>query len=75
MYGLNTYHIDFAMDSPNLYPRTSSQVIRTVIISSALRQENFQKFRELWHGHTDLAEVPGTGMNVVENSQKLFVRV
>ena len=29
----------------------------------------------LWHGRTDLTEVPGTGMNVVQNSQKFFVRV
>ena len=31
--------------------------------------------RVLWHGRADLTEVPGTGMNVVQNSQKLFVRV
>ena len=60
--------------------------------------QDFQKFRVLWHGRTELAEVPGryknavpvprvlwhgqdltevpgTGMNVVHNSQKFFVRV
>ena len=31
--------------------------------------------RVLWHGRTDLTEVTGTGMNVVQNSQKFFVRV
>ena len=31
--------------------------------------------RVLWHGRTDLTEVPGAGMNVVHNSQKFFVRV
>ena len=27
----------------------------------------------LWHGRTELTEVPGTGMNVVQNLQKFFV--
>ena len=29
----------------------------------------------MWQGRTDLTEVSGTGMNVVHNSQKFFVRV
>ena len=29
----------------------------------------------LWHGRTELTGVPGTSMNVVQNSQKFFVRV
>ena len=61
--------------------------------------QNFQKFRVLWRGRTELTEVPGrcknaahvprvlwqgrtdlsqlsgTGVNVVQNSQKFFVRV
>ena len=62
--------------------------------------QNSQKFRVLWHGHTELTEVPGwykkcctrtpgivarsvqkltdvpgTGMNVTNNSQKFRVRV
>ena len=28
----------------------------------------------LWHGRTELTEVPGTGMNVLQNLQKIFVR-
>ena len=31
-------------------------------------------FRVLWHGRTELTEVPGTGMNVMLNSQKFRVR-
>lgn len=31
--------------------------------------------RVLWHGHTELTQVPGTGMNVIQNSQKFRVRV
>ena len=31
--------------------------------------------RVLWHGRTHLTEVRGTGMNVVQNSQKFFVRI
>ena len=31
--------------------------------------------RLLWHGRADLTEVSGTGTNVVQNSQKFFVRV
>ena len=27
--------------------------------------QNFQKFGVLWHKHTKLAEVPGTGMEVL----------
>ena len=27
----------------------------------------------LWHGHTELTEVPGTGVNVLQNLQKFFV--
>ena len=27
----------------------------------------------LWHGRTELTEVPGTGMNVLQNLQKFFV--
>ena len=48
--------------------------------------QNSQKFRAgtkktlpvlrfLWHGRTDLSEIPDTGMNVVGNSQKVGVRV
>ena len=58
--------------------------------------QNFQTFRVLWRGCTELTEVPGryrnavpyhgyfstvdqivpgTGMNVVQSSQKFFVRV
>ena len=48
--------------------------------------QNSQKFRAgikmlypypgyLWHGRTELTEVPGTGMNVVQNLQKFRVRV
>ena len=50
--------------------------------------QNFQNFRVLWHGHTELpevpggyecptelAEVPGTGMKVLQNFQKFRVRV
>ena len=29
----------------------------------------------LWHWRTELAEVPGTGMNVVQNLQKFRLRV
>ena len=29
--------------------------------------------RVLWHLRTELPEVPGAGMNVLQNSQKLFV--
>ena len=29
----------------------------------------------LWHGRTELTEVPGTAMNVVQNLQKFRVRV
>ena len=29
----------------------------------------------LWHARTELTEVPGTDMNVVQNPNKLFVRV
>ena len=60
---------------------------------------NLQKFRVLWHGRTELTEVPGryknavpvprvlwhgradlteiarTGMTVVQNSHKFFVRI
>ena len=33
--------------------------------------QNFQKFRVLlWHGRTELTEVPSTGMNVLQNQQK-----
>ena len=31
---------------------------------------NFQKFRVLWHGRTELTEVSGTGMSVLQNLQK-----
>ena len=31
--------------------------------------------RVLWHGHTKLTEVSGTGMNAIQNSQKFRVRV
>ena len=45
--------------------------------------QNSQKFRPgikmlsgyLWNGRTELTEVPGTGMNVVQNLQKFRVRV
>ena len=52
--------------------------------------QNSQKFRVLWHGHTELTEVPGGYKNickeccirtpgnigrVVQNSQKFRVRV
>ena len=48
--------------------------------------QNSQKFRAgikmlypypgyLWHGRTELTEVPGTGINVVQNLQKYRVRV
>ena len=48
--------------------------------------QNSQKFRAgikmlypypgyLWNGRTELTEVPGTGMNVVQNLQKFRVRV
>ena len=29
----------------------------------------------LWHGRAELTEVSGTGMNVVQNSQKFWVRM
>ena len=46
--------------------------------------QNSQKFREgikmlypypgyLWHERTELTEVPGTGINVLQNIQKFFV--
>ena len=37
--------------------------------------QNFQKFRVLWHGRTELTEVPGTGMNALQSLQKLRVGV
>ena len=36
---------------------------------------NFQKFRVWWNGRAELTEVPGTGMNVVQNLQKFGVRL
>ena len=37
--------------------------------------QNFQNFRVLWHGRTELTQVSGTGMNTLQNLQKFRVRV
>ena len=43
--------------------------------SSGRVQKVCTRTRVLWHGRTSLAEVPGTGMNVIQNFQKFRIRV